>query len=208
MSPSPSSTPLTRCRGRGRPREFDLEQVLDRAIQVFSERGYHGTSITDLVQATHLTQGSLYKAFQDKEAIFVAALERYRSVRAQQLHAAMGTEGTGLARLRRALAFYAAASQGQPGRTGCLVVGSLAALATFPEPVAQHIRAALARHAALLAAVIRQGQHDGSIAAQVDADASAHLLLCLVQGMRIVGKADAHHPAMAQVVDAALKTLA
>lgn len=194
--------------GRGRPREFDLDEILDQAIQVFSERGYHGTSITDLIRATKLAQGSLYKAFKDKEAIFLAALERYRSVRAQKLTSAIGTQGNGLEQLRRALAFYAASSHGNQGQTGCLVVGSLAELTTFPEPVALQIRSALERNEVMLSDLIRKGQQDGSIPLHVDADASAHMLLCLVQGMRIVGKADSNRQHMSHVVDVALKALA
>jgi hypothetical protein len=53
-------------RGRGRPREFDLNEVLDKAAQVFCERGYHATSISDLTSGMELASGSVYKAFKDK----------------------------------------------------------------------------------------------------------------------------------------------
>lgn len=207
MATSLSSEPAARPSGRGRPREFDMDEALDRLIQVFSERGYHGASITDLIQATNLSQGSLYKAFKDKEAIFLAALERYCDVRAQKLHAAIGTEGSGLDQLRRALAFYAASSLGDQGRKGCLVVGSLAELTTFPEQVALQIQAALERNEALLSRLLHAGQQDGSIPLHMNVEASARMLLCLVQGMRIVGKVDGHHANMTQVVDVALAAL-
>ncbi|MGG2478048.1 TetR/AcrR family transcriptional regulator, partial [Rhizobium sp. BR5] len=64
-------------RHRGRPREFDIERALDGAIRVFSRRGYHATSVGDLTDAMELAQGSLYKAFKDKKAIFIATMERY-----------------------------------------------------------------------------------------------------------------------------------
>ncbi|RYE63688.1 MAG: TetR/AcrR family transcriptional regulator, partial [Rhizobiaceae bacterium] len=56
-------------RTAGRPREFEIEAALDKAIVVFSEQGYHATSIADLKDAMGLTAGSLYKAFKDKKAI-------------------------------------------------------------------------------------------------------------------------------------------
>lgn len=182
--------------------------MLDRAVRVFSERGYHGTSITDLTQATQLAQGSLYKAFKDKQAIFLAAFDRYRTQRTEKLRRAIGDDGNGLERLRRALTFYAESSQGAQGRQGCLVAGSIAELATFPAEVARHIHAALERNHALLADLIRQGQEDGSIPADVDGDASAGMLLCLTQGMRLVGKTSRSRAAMHAVVDAALRALA
>ena len=113
-------------RARGRPREFDMEQALDRAVDVFSQRGYHGTSIGDLARGTELAQGSLYKAFKDKHALFLAALDHYRARRVEGMARAIGAGGTGRERLRRLLAFYAESSQGRQGRQGCLVVESAA----------------------------------------------------------------------------------
>ncbi|WP_428115063.1 TetR/AcrR family transcriptional regulator, partial [Bradyrhizobium sp.] len=72
---------LEKSRGPGRPREFDMDKALDRAIGVFRERGFHATSIGDLKDATDLTAGSIYKAFKDKRAVFLAAFDRYTSLR-------------------------------------------------------------------------------------------------------------------------------
>jgi AcrR family transcriptional regulator len=63
-------------RGRGRPREFDVEGALEKAIDVFRQRGYDGTSMTDLLDGMALSRGSLYKAFKDKRSVFLAAYER------------------------------------------------------------------------------------------------------------------------------------
>ena len=61
----------------GRPREFDVEQVLEAAMQAFWANGYEGTSLTDLVAATGLMKGSLYQAFGDKHSLFIQTLNRY-----------------------------------------------------------------------------------------------------------------------------------
>lgn len=60
-----------------RPREFDIDTVLDHAIDAFWANGYEGTSMADLVEAMGLQKGSIYKAFGDKRALFIAALQRY-----------------------------------------------------------------------------------------------------------------------------------
>lgn len=207
MTGSADAKHLVRPSGRGRPREFDLDAALDQAVRVFSEKGYHGTSITDLVQATNLSQGSLYKAFQDKEAIFLAAFDRYRTLRAAALSSAIGSDGCGLEQLRRALTFYAESSLGDQGRQGCLVVASLTELSTFPEAVARHVQSALERHEVWLSDLLSKGQADGSISAQVNLEVAARTLLCLVQGMRVVGKIDREHGQMMDVVDLALKAI-
>ena len=77
----PDSSPALAARGRGRPREFDIDEALAKAILVFRERGYHATSIADLTAAMGLAAGSVYKAFKDKRAVFLAAFDRYQTQR-------------------------------------------------------------------------------------------------------------------------------
>ncbi|WP_354687216.1 TetR family transcriptional regulator C-terminal domain-containing protein [Cupriavidus necator] len=108
----------------------------------------------------------------------------------------IGEDGNGLHRLRNALTFYVESSQGAQGRQGCLVVCSTAELSTFDPGVARHIGSALQCIEAVLADLIRQGQEDGSIPPHVNRAASARMLLCLVQGMRVVGKTGRSRPAM------------
>ena len=163
-----------------------MEQALDRAVDVFSQRGYHGTSIGDLARGTELAQGSLYKAFSDKHALFLAALDHYRARRVEGMARAIGAGGTGRERLRRLLAFYAESSQGRQGRAAWW--SSAAELSFFDEDVAERVTTALGRNEALLAGLIREGQEDGSLAVHIDPADAARMLLCLVQGMRVVGK--------------------
>ena len=61
----------------GRPREFDIDQALDRAMGVFWQKGYEGASLQDLLGAMQIARGSLYKAFEDKHSIYLATLDRY-----------------------------------------------------------------------------------------------------------------------------------
>lgn len=204
---STQTPPFVSARQRGRPREFDMDDVLDKAVQVFSERGYHGTSISDLTREMNLAQGSIYKAFGDKQGIFLAAFQRYRTVRTERLRQAVGSDGTGYEKLRRALGFYVHSSQGHEGLLGCLVVGSTAELSTFEPEVAQHIVSALERNEAFLRDLVCQGQQDGSIPAHIDPAASARMLLCLAQGMRVVGKTGRTEAEMQSAVDAALKAM-
>jgi TetR/AcrR family transcriptional repressor of nem operon len=60
-----------------RPREFEEEDVLNALRDVFWERGYDGTSYSDIIEATGLQKGSLYAAFGDKRTLYLRALARY-----------------------------------------------------------------------------------------------------------------------------------
>jgi AcrR family transcriptional regulator len=63
----------------GRPREFSEAEALDRAMRVFWEKGYEGTSVDDLTAAMRINRSSLYSTFGDKETLFRRVIERYKA---------------------------------------------------------------------------------------------------------------------------------
>jgi len=74
MKTAPSAAPAA---PRGRPRSFDRDAALERAMQVFWRKGYEATSVSDLTRAMDINPPSLYAAFGDKERLYLEALERY-----------------------------------------------------------------------------------------------------------------------------------
>ena len=200
------STPES-TRPRGRPREFDMDEALDRAIRVFREQGYNATSIGDLIDAMGLASGSIYKAFRDKRAVFLAALDRYISSRNEQMAAVVQTSAPARERLRDVLAFFVESSKGIEGRRGCMVVGSAVELSIADREVAARVGAGLARNEALFAGLIREGQADGSVSAGLDPEQTARILVCLTQGLRVVGKSGRAPQDTAAAVEIAMKLL-
>lgn len=190
---------------RGRPREFDMDEALDGAIRVFRERGYHAASIGDLTDAMGLASGSIYKAFKDKRDIFLAAFDRYTMLRNAQIQQVAGAAKSARERLRDLLAFYLESSRGVEGRRGCLVVGSAVELAIFDRDVAARVGTSLANNEALLARLIREGHLDRSVPAEVDPEETARVMVCLTQGMRVVGKAGRAPPDPAITIEIAMK---
>jgi TetR/AcrR family transcriptional repressor of nem operon len=195
-------------RPRGRPREFEMDEALDQAIRVFCEQGYNATSIGDLIEAMGLASGSIYKAFRDKRAVFLAALDRHIVLRKEQIAAVARTAKPARERLRDVLAHFVDVSKGIEGRRGCLVVGSAVELAILDREVAARVSGSIAKNEAFLTELIRQGQADGSIPAKVDAEATARVMVCLTQGLRVVGKSGRAPQDTAAAVDIAMKLLA
>jgi AcrR family transcriptional regulator len=203
----PRSSSPTAPIGRGRPREFDIETALEGAARIFRERGYHATSIPDLTEAMELASGSVYKAFKDKRAVFLAAFDQEGRMRWEKLRQSMSTAKSGRDRLHTLLTFYAESSHGVEGRRGCFVVGTATEMATLDDEVAQRVSTALHRIERLIADLIREGQADGSIPAGIDREATAGLMMCVLQGMRVVGKTGRRRTEMTAVADAALRLL-
>lgn len=191
---------------RGRPREFDTELALDNAMTVFREKGFHAASISDLSQAMNLTAGSIYKAFSDKRTLFLNVFERYTSRRNTQLRQQIERISTGRKRIAEVLRFYLRSSHEIEGRRGCLVVGSTVELLTLDEELAALVRQAIMRNKLFLTSLIEQGQQDGSVTPDIDAQAASSLMLWIVLGMCVAGKVENNH-ASETTLELALKIL-
>src|SRR5277367_4524742 len=113
----------------GRPREFDIDRVLEKAMELFWRQGYEGTSLTDLTRELGLTRPSLYAAFESKEELFLRALDLYES-RAGYRQAAL-TATTAEAYARALLDGAADLHGDNRNPPGCLGVQS--ALACAPQ---------------------------------------------------------------------------
>jgi AcrR family transcriptional regulator len=175
-------------RPMGRPREYDLNSALDRAIPMFRERGYSGASVEALQTATGLTAGSLYKAFKSKREFFAAAYHRY--VEARRVIVADHLRQAATARDRIAATLHADldAAAGDEGRRGCMVVAGLIEASTLDASLRDAVATTLADNRAGLVALLEEGRRDGSIRADLPVEACADLLLALLQGLRATGK--------------------
>jgi AcrR family transcriptional regulator len=196
------------CRTAGRPREFEMEDALDAALIVFSERGYQAAAVSDLTEATGLTAGSLYKAFGDKRGLFLAAFNHYWTVRNNMIMQRISALPTGRDKIRAVLAHYAEHSHGAEGKRGCLVVGGAHDLALLDQEAADRVAEVFSANLQRLKQQITAAQADGSVRRDLDADIAARSLLCLTMGMRVVGKTgQTSETDMQAVADMAMKML-
>src|ERR1700749_4846164 len=109
---------------RGRPRSFDVDAAIERAMGVFWSRGYHATALPDLLHATRLSRGSLYAAFGDKHGLFLRALDRYIADALTRIDAELDPRRGPVAGLRAWLAGYVDRTRRANGRRGCLLVAT------------------------------------------------------------------------------------
>ena len=192
--------------GPGRPREFDEQEAVQNALEVFRARGYAATSLPDLIEGTQLSRGSLYKAFGDKHQLFLAALDFYTERGIARLtrnlrHASARTA------LREALRHYVRLSVGLEGLAGCPVTAAATECLPFDAEVKARVTDMFSRMQALLAGAIRRGQAAGELAADQNADDLARFLLCTIEGMRVLGKTDLGEDAIDAIAEIALSAI-
>lgn len=189
--------------GPGRPREFDLDDAVRDALEVFRQRGYHGASMVDLLEGTKLSRGSLYKAFPDKRALFFAAFDLYAREALERLREKLGA-GNARDGIRVALLHYAHVSAQACGQKGCLISTATGELLPDDAEARGRVEAYYARMLTLLADAVRRGQSEGVIDASADPQALARYLQTVIQGLRFVAKTGAGEGELREVVAAAM----
>jgi AcrR family transcriptional regulator len=193
-------------RPRGRPRSFDPAQVLEKARALFWNRGYSATSLDDLAAATGLNRPSLYAAFGDKHALYLAALEQSRAEGIRALAAAMQLPGP----LRQVLEVVFDRTveiyrRGDAGQRGCFLVGT-AVTQAVDDPA---VRAILGRYVGEMDALFtgRFEADRAELAAGLAPDAAAALATAAIHTLAIRARTGADEAAMKAVGRAAVAAI-
>jgi AcrR family transcriptional regulator len=189
---------------RGRPRAFDADLALERALEVFWHKGYEGTSLADLTRAMRINRPSLYSAFGNKAALFRAALDLYTSRRAEYVREAL-QQPTARAVVQRLLNGAIDLLTDPANPRGCLLVqGALAC-----GQAAQSVRRELtARRAATEAAVRRRFVRaiaDRDLPPDSSAADLARYVSTIIHGMAVQSAGGASRAQLQQVARTALR---
>lgn len=191
----------------GRPKQFDPDTAVERAMSVFWRKGYAATTPQDLVDEIGIGKGSLYHAFGSKHALFERALTRYRESQTAWLAELLDHPGSARDRLRGALEALVELDLGDEDRRGCMAVNTAAELAPADKETADAVRKMFARTEGAFRAVVEEGQRAGEIDGGRDAGAVAAWLLATVIGMRVMAKTAEDATQLGRVVDAAMAAL-
>ncbi len=166
-----------------RPREFDEDEVIKSAMEAFWHRGYEGTSVRDLMEATGLAKGSVYKAFGDKETLFRAALKRYLAdgeSRFTQLLEAHSAEDA----LEAWFENIVRSASRRNGPIGCFVVNTCIELAPHDTEIRTLLRAHVRRVEGLYERALQKGIDEGSFCSDLDVPRMARMIQTLMFGMQ------------------------
>jgi TetR/AcrR family transcriptional regulator, transcriptional repressor for nem operon len=191
-----------------RPRKFDPDDVIDRSMRAFWERGYRDTSVDELVEATGVRPGSLYNAFHGgKRELFLGSLERYSKLVVPEKLGALERPGASLADVRAYFDGLISDLMSPEGRMGCLMVNSTVELAAQDSEVAQVVRAHMARLERNAERALRTAKRRGEIATHIDPAAKATQLMATGMGLMVVGKTNPGKEVLETIVNSAFADL-
>lgn len=197
------TTETTGCakKSRGRPKVFDRDAALDKAMTLFWEHGYEATSLADLVEATGAKAPTLYAEFINKEGLFRAVLDRYISRFAARHEAALFNEEKSVEQsLQDYFTAVATCFTSKETPAGCFMINTSATLAASSKEIARTLKTRHAQQEQTLGKFLLSRQQRGELPAQKDVQALAQFLNCILQGMSISAREGASLEDLQQII--------
>jgi len=189
-----------------RPKEFDPDLAVEQAMHVFWRKGYEATSVSDLTDALGIGRASLYGTFGSKDAIYAAALERYRLLEGARALSCLSADGTARDKVRALFERLASGGLADPENRGCLVLNAAMERPHDPATSAQ-VRGALGAIELALAGVLAEGQERGELDGAKDPRELARFLTTALQGVRLMAKATRDPRVLDDTIAVALRAL-
>ena len=188
----------------GRPRTFDTEQALDRALEVFWRKGYEGASICDLTAAMGINPPSLYAAFGNKEALFRRALDRYT-----EIHSDFIREALAVAKAREGVAalLYGTARSlsDKSNPAGCLLVQGISGVGEHAQCIREMLNAKRASGEKDIRERLKRAKKEGELPADADPAALARYVATVTQGMAVQAAGGASRKELERIAEMALR---
>ncbi len=190
----------------GRPYEFDREETLSKAMELFWEKGYKATSIEDLVDRMGIKRGSIYNTFGDKHSLFIAAVEYYAKEVTSRTIKILESPGSPLENIK--LFFETIVNTPSDKKTrGCLISNTVVELAPHDEKVADTVRIILERIQNAFLHCLDKAVELGELPEDTDTKALSHFLATSTHGLIVTGKSAVDNKQVKNVVDVILSTL-
>ncbi|WP_321867345.1 TetR/AcrR family transcriptional regulator [Paraburkholderia tropica] len=168
---------------RGRPRAFDRDVALERAMNVFWAVGFEGASIPMLTVAMGISAQSLYAAFESKEALYREAMERYGATIGGFGARALQQEDNAVDAMMRLFHDAAIAFSQNPATPGCMI--TMAQAGPGDDALTEYGRRLRAEGIERATARLERGKQEGQVRTDVDSAAWARYITSVVQGLSI-----------------------
>ena len=189
-----------------RSKAFDPEETLQKALEVFQRKGFDGASIRDLVEAMGINRQSLYDTYGDKETLYHAALDRYRS----QAPGRIGSFIESALPLRPALAAQFEQVINDllsPASRSCLMAQTALGRAAQDPESAQCVRTTFVQNVERLEKRLRRAQAEGELGLYHDPAALARFFQNTLHGFQVTARSGASHEELKAIIRVSLSIL-
>ncbi|MFC3745602.1 TetR/AcrR family transcriptional regulator [Paenibacillus sp. GCM10012306] len=188
-----------------RSKEFEIDDVLEKAMNLFWQQGYEKTSMQDLVTGMGIHKRSMYDTFGDKHSLYMKAVERYERNVAERMKEQAGAQPTAKRAIRSLFEMVIRNDTGKP--KGCLMVNTAVELSLHDPEVDSLVQESFLTSERLLEKLVSNGQESGEISRRLEAPALAAYLHNALVGLRVMVKTELDLSRLEQIVDITLTAL-
>jgi TetR/AcrR family transcriptional regulator, transcriptional repressor for nem operon len=198
-----------RCTGTGmaRPKEFDPEQALNTAMEVFWRRGYEATSIEDLTTSMGINRGSLYDTFGGKQELFLACMDRYCHGMLANRLPMLNQPGPALETIRIFIQMMLEFALSYPERKGCLIANTVMEMGPREKEIGSRTAKAMGDLEEAFFKALMRARDQGELKNSKDPRSLARFLTTMMQGVIVMLKAGAPADALRDTVRTGLSIL-
>jgi TetR/AcrR family transcriptional regulator, transcriptional repressor for nem operon len=188
-----------------RKREFDEDEALKQAMQLFWVQGYEKTSMEDLVNHMGVHRKSIYDTFGNKHELFIKALEYYKTAIGQQMMQHIANKESALDKIKALFDFSRLSNEEQA--KGCLVVNTAVELSLHDEIITQIVRANFNETEKVIYQLLQQGQATGEFSSQLDLAVTTQFIHNALIGFRVQLKTTDEQLKLQPIIDMTLQVL-
>jgi TetR/AcrR family transcriptional repressor of nem operon len=189
-----------------RPKEFDRDEALQKAIGVFCEKGYAAASTDELMRAMNVSRQSMYDTYGDKRQLYLEAYRRYVADSINEQIGHLERASSPLAGIEKMLLAFAERTK-RDGVIGCMGINAICEFGRTDSEVTSLGDTESARLTAALKLALRRAKAKKEISKTVKEGAAAQFLLATLSGMKVAAKAGADTQALKSIAHFALRSL-
>lgn len=190
-----------------RTKQFNEEEILKKAMELFWERGFHATSIQNLVTCLGINRASLYDTFGGKEELFNKVFAYYRKKNGDTLRSTLEQEKSVKAGFCRLFEDAIEKAQTDMAQKGCFVVNTTTELIPGDETIHNALRENKENAERIFIEHIQKGIESGEIDASKDAESIGPMLFALFSGLQVMAKVDPDPNKLRKLVKSGLSVL-
>lgn len=190
-----------------RPKAFNEQEVLEKSMTVFWQKGFHATSIQDLVEETGINKPSIYNTYGDKEKIFLKALDFYKTKSIAEFKQKLEGNISVYESLRKILFDILENGYLDESRKGCFFVNSMLELIPGSKEIEKSLQSHKANLESLFESYFKRAKIAGHLDLKLDPRKLSKWFFGLIMGYRVTSKLETNPKLLAHTIDLNLSIL-
>ena len=190
-----------------RPQQFEYDQVLNDAMQLFWRKGYVATSVKELTEATSLQPGSLYGTFKSKRKLFLQSLDFYFAALYSKISKILHSEKSPLERIDTFFDYFINQANNDEDRKSCLLVNTLLEVPPDDKEIIEQVSRMFLKVENDFLTVLQEAQKQGELSSESDIKALAKMLMSGIFGLQVYNRMQPDKKSLQEITKCLLSSL-